>query len=172
LPTASATLTPQRKLDDQGNIVTFTTPISFDGNDRKIFEIGEWPEEEYSVSLRFRLRSLPTNRIAQLFSAWTAPMDDPLRLTIQNGRLSARIESGANYSTEGIPIELGRWYDVTATKKGSKLTLSLNGKERASTTVPEFTSTRAKDFAIGGNPHFQGNEFIDGEVEKLSFSGF
>jgi DUF1680 family protein len=172
LPTASATLTPQRKLDDQGNLVTLTTPISFSGNDRTIFAIGEWPEEKYSVSLRFRLRSFPTNRIAQLFSAWTAPMDDPLRLTLQNGRLSARIESGANYSTESIPLELGRWYDVTAEKKGSKLTLSLDGKERASTTVPEFISTRAKDFAIGGNPHFQGNEFMDGEVEKLSFSGF
>jgi uncharacterized protein len=171
LPSASETLPPSRIVDADGNIVTFTSaePLSFNGTERRLFEIGEWPEENYAVKIRFRLRSFPTNRIAQLFSAWAGPMDDPLRITIENAKLSARIESGGNYATPGVPIELGRWYDFSATKSGSKLTLSVDGKERGSCTVPEFITTRARDFAVGGNPHFSGNEFVEGEVEKLEF---
>jgi uncharacterized protein len=171
LPRVAETLPPARTVDADGNIVTMAEPLSFDESEKRLFEIGEWPEENYSVKIRFRLRSFPTNRIAQIFSAWAAPMDDPLRITIENGKLSARIEAGANYATPAAPIELNRWHEVSVTKAGSKLTLVLDGKERASCTVPEFMSTRARDFALGGNPHFPGNEFIDGEVQTLSFQG-
>ena len=173
LPSASETLPPPRVVDADGNLVTVTltgaAPLSFNGTEKRLFQIGEWPEENYAAKIRFRLRSFPTNRIAQLFSAWAAPMDDPLRVTVEDGKLSARIESGGNYTTPGVPIELDRWYDVSVTKSGSKLTLSVDGKERGSCTVPEFINTRARDFALGGNPHFSGNEFIDGDVEKLEF---
>ena len=98
-------------------------------------------------------------------------MDDPLRITVENGKLSARIEAGGNFPTPGVPIQLARWYNLEVTKSGSSLSLSLDGKEQASCTVPEYISTRAKDFALGGNPHFSGNEFVDAEIEKVRFRG-
>jgi hypothetical protein len=136
--------------------------------DQKLtYTVGEWPEENYTIELRFRLLSFPTNRIGQLFSAWAGAMDDPLRLTIDKGRLFARLEMGGGYTTEGIPVEIGKWYSVKAAKEGSKLRLFLDGKERGSCFVPQFITTRAKDFALGGNPHYTGNENIAAEFSEV-----
>jgi hypothetical protein len=153
----------------KGNIATITGPISFNGQEKQIFPLGDWPEEDYSVTVRFRLRSFPTNRLGQIFSAWTAPMDDPLRLTVENGKLSARLEAGGAYATPNAPVELGRWYEVTAAKRGPRLSLIIDGNDRGSSSVPEWVLTKARDFALGGNPHFQGNEYLDVEIEKMSF---
>ncbi|MGZ8899565.1 MAG: LamG-like jellyroll fold domain-containing protein, partial [Limisphaerales bacterium] len=165
------TLPEARPIDRDGNIAAAPERLEFKGADRKLFDVGEWPEGDYAAAMRFRLRSFPTNRLGQLFSAWTAPMDDPLRITIENGKLSARIESGGNFATPGIPIQLERWYQLEVTKAGSKLTVSLDGKDQASCAVPKYISTRAKDFALGGNPHFGGNEFVDTEIEEMRFRG-
>jgi DUF1680 family protein len=164
-----------------GILVSHTEPLAFNGTGKRVFDLNErapdnnqpteWPEENYSVSFRFRLRVFPTNRIGQLFSAWAAPMDDPLRLTIDQGRLSARIEAGAAYSTPAVPVELGKWHRVTATKHGATLTLTLDGQDRGTCTVPAYITTRANDFALGGNPHFNGNEFVHAEIEKFEFHG-
>ncbi|HVK57682.1 MAG TPA: laminin G domain-containing protein, partial [Candidatus Kapabacteria bacterium] len=169
LPVAEEELRSTRTLDAQGNIAASPALLSFNGTERKIFEVAEWPEENYSVTFRFRVRSFPTNRIAQLFSAWAGPLDDPLRVTIDNGKISARIESGGGFATTGVPIETGRWYDLSAIKDGSKLSLLIDGQERAHCTVPEFITSRANDFALGGNPHYTGNEFVDAEIEKMRF---
>lgn len=150
-------------------VITHPDRLSFDGTQKKLFELEEWPEEDFSVSFRFRLRSHPGNRMAQLFSGWAAAMDDPLRVTIQDGKLSARMEAGAAYSTPAVPIEPGKWHEVSVRKQGAKLSLTLDGKERGSCTVPMFMITRAKNFALGGNPHFNGNEFVDAEIEGLVF---
>jgi hypothetical protein len=160
-----------RILDAEGNIAALTNRISLNGTERRIFEVGDWPEENYSVAFRFRLRSFPTNRMGQIFSAWAGPMDDPLRLTVENEKLSARIEAGGNYATVGNLVETGRWYEVHARKRGGQLVLTLDGKEQASCTVPEFVSTRARDFALGGNPHFGGNEFVEIDIENMRFRG-
>jgi hypothetical protein len=45
-------------------------------------------------------------------------------------------------------------------KRGSKLTLFLDGQPAGSCAAPEFTTTSARDCALGGNPHFTGNEFL------------
>ena len=45
-------------------------------------------------------------------------------------------------------------------KRGGTLTLFVNGKAAGSCAAPEFTTTQAKDCALGGNPHFTGNEFL------------
>ena len=169
LPPAQQQLT-SRKSGPNGQLVSFPENISVNGTEKRAFPLEEWPEENYTVSFSFRLHTFPTNRIGQLFSAWNSPMNDPLRLTVDNGKLFARIEAGATYSTQGVPLELNRWYSVVAKKKDSKLTLVLDGKERGSCTIPEFIDTSARDFAFGGNPHYSGNEFVHADFKELSFS--
>lgn len=169
LPPAQQQLT-SRKSGPNGQLVSFPENISVNGTEKRAFPLEEWPEENYTVSFSFRLHTFPTNRIGQLFSAWNSPMNDPLRLTVDNGKLFARIEAGATYSTQGVPLELNRWYSVVAKKEGSKLTLVLDGKERGSCTIPEFINTSARDFAFGGNPHYSGNEFVHADFKELSFS--
>jgi hypothetical protein len=125
-----------------------------------VYAVQAWPEEDFSVRVTMRVEELPKNRIGQVFSAWAGGMDDPLRLVVDNGKLFARIEAGGGFSTPGVPIEVGQWCRVTAVKRGSTLTLFLNGKAVGSSAAPEFSNTAARDCALGGNPHFGGNEFL------------
>ena len=87
-------------------------------------------------------------------------MDDPVRLCIENGKLFARIESGQAYSTGGHDVEEGRWYTLAVVKKGTDLRLYVDGKQRGHSTVPLLIRTQARDIAVGGNPHYNGNESL------------
>ena len=127
-----------------------------------VYSVPAWPEEDFTVAVRVRIEEMPKGRIGQIFSAWAAGMDDPLRLAVDNGKLFARIEAGGGFATPGVPIDTGHWHDVAAVKHGSKLTLFLDGKPVGSSAAPEFTTTSARDCALGGNPHFSGNEFLAG----------
>jgi hypothetical protein len=84
-------------------------------------------------------------------------MDDPLRICLDKDKLYARIEAGNQYSTPGIVIEPRRWYHVAAVKSGTQLTLYLDGKPVASIPVPVEVVSSARDFALGGNPHYTGS---------------
>lgn len=176
LPPVAEKLPPPLALGSNGELIR--EPLHKEGapsttlnglNERLIFPVPEWPEEAFSVALRFRIDAFPEGRMGQLFSAWAGVLDDPLRLTIENGKLSARIEAGSGYGTPGVPVEKGRWYSVAAVRDGASLKLYLDGKERGSATVPQFTATQAKDFALGGNPHYIGNEHLAVTVADLAF---
>jgi len=144
--------------------------VALDGkSERLIYTLGGWPEDDYSLSIRFSIRSLPAGRIGQIFSAWRAPMDDPLRLVIDAGRLFARIEAGGLTSTQGVPIEPGRWHHAAVVKAESRLTLFLDGKEVTSAAAPALISTQATDSALGGNPHYTGNEFLAVDLADFAF---
>jgi hypothetical protein len=111
----------------------------------------------------------PKNRIGQVFSAWTAGMDDPLRLVVDDGKLFARMEAGGGFSTPGVSVEAGRWYALAAAKGAGRLTLYVDGRAIGACSVPEFTNTQAQDCALGGNPHFTGNEFLAARFADFRF---
>ncbi|MBI4604988.1 MAG: glycoside hydrolase family 127 protein [Planctomycetes bacterium] len=139
--------------------------LAFDGEKGRVrYEVPWFPERDYSVALRFAPRSFPQGRIAQLFSAWAAGMDDPLRITVDGGKLSARIEAGGGWSAGGAPLEAGKWVHVAAVKSGPKLTLYVDGEERGSAQVPEEVYSDAASVALGGNPNFGGNEFLPASI--------
>jgi hypothetical protein len=45
-------------------------------------------------------------------------------------------------------------------KAGTSLSLFVDGQRRGQATVPLYLQTKARDVALGGNPHFSGNEFL------------
>ncbi|MDP6546737.1 MAG: glycoside hydrolase family 127 protein [Phycisphaerae bacterium] len=144
--------------------------IELDGKTgRVVFGLAAFPERDFTVSIWVAVTSLPKTNYGQVFSAWCRGMDDPLRLVVHKGRLHARIEAGKFYGTEGLPIQPGRWFHVAAVKQGPKLTLYVNGKAHASTRAPETIRTLAEDFAIGGNPHFSGPEYLAARLADLRF---
>ncbi len=148
------------------------TYISLDGKTQKLaYALEQWPEEDYSVALSFRLEEFPTNRLGQVFSAWAGGSDDPLRLVIDKGKLYGRIEAGAAYSTPGVDLSLHVWYRVVTVKAGDSLNLYVDGKLRGSARVPTEIQTRAKDFALGGNPHYTGNECLTVALSDFTFYG-
>jgi DUF1680 family protein len=136
-----------------------------------VYAVPVWPEEDFSVVVTVRVEELPKNRIGQVFSAWAGGTDDPLRLVVDNGKLFARIESGGGSSTPGVPIQVGQWRRVAAVKRGTTLTLFVDGKPVGACAAPEFSTTAAHDFALGGNPHFSGSEFLAATFADFGFWG-
>ncbi len=144
------------ELDGQGGLVTY--------------KLVGFPEEEYTVSIWAFPTRLPDAGLGQVFSAWCAGMDDPLRLVVQRGKLFARIETAAVYGTQGFPLEPGRWYHIVGVKGTDKLTLYVDGQARSSTPAPLLIWSGAKSFAVGGNPKYRGApEFFAGRVADLRF---
>jgi hypothetical protein len=142
--------------------------LQVNGRDQRlVYGVPAWPEEDFTVGVRVRIDQMPTGRIGQIFSAWAAGMDDPLRLVVDNGKLFARIEAGGAFGTTGVPITGGRWYHVAGIKRGATLALFVDGQPVASGPAPEFTVTAARDCALGGNPHFGGNEFLAATFAEL-----
>ncbi|MEO6184073.1 MAG: beta-L-arabinofuranosidase domain-containing protein [Verrucomicrobiota bacterium] len=133
-----------------------------------VYAIPAWPEEEFTVAVRVRLNEAQSNHPGQIFSAWSASMDDPLRLMVKEGKINAGIESGGAFSTPGVAMEAGRWHHVATVKRGGTLTLFINGKAAGSCAAPEFTTTQAKDCALGGNPNYSGNEFLAARFSDFS----
>lgn len=146
--------------------------VQLDGKSQKLaYAIEQFPEEEYSVAFWVRIDQMPSGRIGQLFSAWCASMDDPLRLCIDSGKLFARIEAGQTYGTSGVAVEPGRWQHVAAVKAQDKLTLFINGKPGPSATIPFSLYSGSHVVALGGNPAFSGNEFLAATFADLRVYG-
>jgi len=120
-----------------------------------VYALRAFPAYEYTVSL-WVAYDRREDRLGQVFSAWDHGMDDPLRICMAGGRLFARIEAGAAWSTEGVALEPGAWHHVAVVKAGSRLTLYLDGKPAKTMQVPQEVFSSARDFALGGNPHFTG----------------
>jgi len=120
-----------------------------------VYPLRAFPEEEYTVSLRFSAERVD-GPLGQVLSAWCRGMDDPLRICVSEGKLFARIEAGSTYSTRGLPIEKETWYDVCVVKRASELTLFVDGQPVETIRVPAVVQSAARDFALGGNPHYTG----------------
>lgn len=144
------------------------TAIATDGRSKVVYSLERFPGEDYTAALWVRLTEQPEH-LAQVLSAWCRPLDDPLRIAIEKGHLFARVEAGAGSSTPGVPIPVGQWHHVAVVKEESRLTLYLDGKERGQASVPAELATEAKDFALGGNPHYSGDEHLAARFAGLRF---
>ncbi|MHC4176092.1 MAG: LamG-like jellyroll fold domain-containing protein, partial [Planctomycetota bacterium] len=144
--------------------------VELDGKGGMVkYKLRMFPEEDYTVSIWVSVTKMPGTNYGQVFSAWAAGMDDPLRLVVQGGRLYARIEAGAGYGTRGFPLKTGKWYHVAGVKRGTKLTLYVDGRAHSTANAPRVVISSAADFAIGGNPNFGGPEFLAAKLADLKF---
>ena len=141
------------RLDGENALLVYALPLEFGG--------------DFTIAVRVRISAPPKKRLGQVFSAWAAPMDDPLRLTIEDGKLHARIEAGSAFSTPGQAVEIGRWMHVAAVKAGARLTLFIDGLPRGTVDVPLLVETAAQTCALGGNPNFSGAEFVAGDFAEF-----
>lgn len=140
------------------------------GSNMFTYALEEFPDTDYSVSLRVKLLEIPTNRLAQILSAWTAGGDDPLRLVLDKGKLHARIENSAGgSSTPGFEITANEWHHLAAVKKDNRLHLYINGRKRAETSAPANLVTASRAVGLGGNPLYSGNEFLKAQFADFKF---
>jgi hypothetical protein len=128
----------------------------------------DWPED-YSATVWVRVKEFPAGRIGQILSLWAGGMDDPLRLTLDGGKLFARIEAGRVFGTSGASFTPGQWRHVAAVKTGAKLTLYLEGKPIETVAAPAGVNTGARTCALGGNPNYSGNECLAADFAGFEF---
>jgi len=157
------------RIIDSAGVEASADGAVLDGERGRIrFALRAFPSRDYAVVARVRVRAFPQGRIAQVASAWTGPMDDPLRIVVEGGKVSARIEARAAYATPPVPVEAGKWFHVAAVKTGNKLTLFVDGEARASADVPEEVDSEARSVGVGGNPNFGGNEFLAATIADFA----
>lgn len=148
------------------------TAVAFSGNpgSMAVYGIKRFPEERYTVALRFRYEK-KEKRLGQVFSAWCKGMDDPLRICVVDGFLYARTEAGRGYSTPGVSVTPEAWTHVAAVKDGTRLNLYIDGKPAAVMDLPKSIVSGATQFALGGNPKYKGeNECLACAVNGFLFS--
>jgi len=144
--------------------------VRFSGDGSMIrYRLPYFPEEEFTFLAWACPEGLPGNRLYQLFSAWAAGMDDPLRVCIHGEQLFARTEAGGAFGTPGVLVTSGEWFHVAAVKEGARLLLYVNGELRAEAAVPPAVHSSAQDFALGGNPHYTGeSECFTGRLDDFA----
>jgi hypothetical protein len=104
----------------------------------------------------------------QIVSAWCAPSNDPLRVSIQDMELVVAIEQwGGGCSLAGGRVENGKWYHVAVVKKFMELTLYVNGKPVGRATVPASYQPGPKNVGIGCNPNYTGPEVFQGALAEI-----
>ena len=144
--------------------------LAFNGRDSMIrYELPYFPETDYCFHAWVFPQGLPTPSMQQVFSGWCVSVDDPLRVTLLDNQLTARIEAGGMFATPGIELVNGTWYHVAAVKAGPALTLYVNGEPVGSAPAPEIIRTRAVQVGVGANPFYQGGEVFRGRIDDVAF---
>ncbi|HZJ14875.1 MAG TPA: beta-L-arabinofuranosidase domain-containing protein [Chthoniobacteraceae bacterium] len=142
------------RLNGQDEMLVYALPENFGG--------------DYTVAVRARINALPDKRIGQIFSAWCAAGDDPLRVVVQDGAIFARIEGGSGASLGGAAAKPGEWQHLAAVKEADVLTLYVNGVPSAVGSAPAKLATKSKACALGGNPLHTGSEFLAADFADFS----
>ncbi len=132
------------------------------------YRLPYFPERDYTFMAWICPEGLPTDHLYQIASAWCAGMDDPLRVCLQGSELFGRIEAQGAYSTPGVPLQNGAWVHVAVVKEGTELRLYVDGEQKQTAAVPEWSTTAALDLAIGANPHYSGNETFRGRIADIA----
>ncbi len=146
--------------------------VRFRGDGLLRYRIAEFPREDYTFLAWVRPEAPPAGMYGQIISAWQKAMDDPLRVYIREDTLAVRIEAGLPVDIPPVPVEWEQWIHVAVVKQGATLTLYIDGQRRGTAAAPErLGTTVAEDFALGGNPHFEGDEYFHGCLDDFAFYG-
>ncbi|MBL9138876.1 MAG: glycoside hydrolase family 127 protein [Verrucomicrobiales bacterium] len=159
------------KLESPAAFQPSPSGTTLNGRDQRlIYALAGWPEEDWTVAVRVRIDELPSQRIGQIFSAWSGSMDDPLRLTVDGGRINARIEAGSGASTPSTPARPGAWQNLVAVKHDATVTFYADGKSIGSCVVPASMFSQTRACALGGNPRYSGNEYLAATYADLEIT--
>jgi hypothetical protein len=145
--------------------------VAFNGKSTKlVFDAPQFPLRTYTFAAWLCPQGLAVDgrRWHQIVSAWCAPVNDPLRVSIQDMELVVAIEQpGGGCRLSGGRVENGKWYHVAVVKKFTELTLYVNGKPVGRATVPASYQPGPKNVGIGCNPNYTGPEVFQGALAEV-----
>lgn len=147
--------------------------MAFNGKSSKlVYDAPQFPLRTYTFAAWFCPQGLEADgrRWHHLVSAWCAPGNDPLRVSVQDNELVVAIEQpdgGCHLS--GGRVENGKWMHVAVVKKNTELTMYINGKRVGSAQVPASYQPGPKSVGIGCNPNFRSPEVFQGGLADVLF---
>jgi hypothetical protein len=148
--------------------------LFFDGKTAKVvYDAPQFPLRTYTFCAWFSPKDLGKDekRWHHLCSAWCAAMNDPLRVSIQDGELVVNIEQpGGGGHLAGVPVKNDVWTHVAVVKNYGELILYVNGERIRSTAVPMSLQSGAKNLGIGCNPNYGELEGFKGSMAGVAFS--
>jgi hypothetical protein len=145
--------------------------LAFNGTSSKlIYDAPKFPLRTYTFAawLCPQNSAVDGRRWHQVVSAWCAPSNDPLRVSIQDLELVVGIEQpGGGCRLSGGRVENNRWYHVAVVKNYGKLTLYVDGKPAGWASVPPSYQPGPKNVGIGCNPNYTGPEVFQGLLAEV-----
>ena len=147
--------------------------VAFDGQTTKlVYDAPRFPLRTYTFSAWFCPKDLTADgkKWHHVISAWCAPMNDPLRVSVQDKELVVSIEQasgGARLS--GGPVENGVWTHVAVVKRFNEIVLYVNGKRGPGTAIAPCLQSGPKNLGIGCNPNYGELEGFQGSIADVRF---
>jgi len=145
--------------------------LAFNGKSTKlVYDAPQFPLRTYTFAAWFCPQGLAVDgrRWHQIVSAWCAPVNDPLRVSIQDMELVVAIEQpGGGCRLSGGRIENGKWYHVAVVKKHTELTMYVDGKPVGRASVPPSYQPGPTHVGIGCNPNYSGPEVFQGALAEI-----
>ena len=149
--------------------------VAFNGTDSLlVYELAAFPAVEFEATLEFLVESAPQQgRIAQIVSAWTKGLDDPLRVAVDSsGRIYGAVEGTRGGRTAPEKLALGVWHTLRVTKEGRDWTLFVDDEELGRLATEKVMSTDSLAVGLGGNPVYTGDpEFLRGGIANFKLRG-
>ena len=147
--------------------------LAFNGTSSKlVYDAPRFPLRTYTFAAWFCPQGLEADgrRWHQIVSAWCAPMNDPLRVSVQDQELVVNIEQpGGVFRLSGGRVENGKWGHVAVVKKFTELTLYVNGKPAGRAAVPASFQPGPGNVGIGCNPNYTDPEAFKGALADVVF---
>ncbi|MBN2293367.1 MAG: glycoside hydrolase family 127 protein [Pirellulales bacterium] len=151
------------------------TALRFNGVDSKlVYTAPRFPLRTYTFAAWAKPEGLVPDgkKWHHIFSAWCASNNDPLRVSVKDGKLEVNIEQsqGGGRHIDAGPVENGKWIHLAVVKRYDRLMLFVNGRRAASTNVPAKLEEGAINLGIGCNPNFGDRECFKGCISNVLFS--
>lgn len=147
--------------------------LAFNGTSTTlVYDAPQFPLRTYTFAAWFCPRGLEADgrRWHQIVSAWCEPVNDPLRVSVQDLELVVSIEQpNGGCRLSGGRVENGKWAHVAVVKKFTELTLYVNGKQAGRASVPASYQPGPKNVGIGCNPNYTGPEVFQGDLAEVLF---
>lgn len=145
--------------------------LAFNGKStRLVYDAPQFPVRTYTFAAWLCPQGLVVDgrRWHQLVSAWCAPANDPLRVSIQDMELVVAIEQpGGGCRLSAGRVENNTWYHVAVVKNYAELTLYFGGKPVGRATVPPSYQPGPRNVGIGCNPNYTGPEVFQGALAEV-----
>jgi len=147
--------------------------LAFNGTSSKlVYDAPQFPLRTYTFAAWFCPQGLEVDgrRWHQIVSAWCSSANDPLRVTVQDQELVVSIEQpNGGCHVSGGRVENGKWAHVAVVKRGTELTLYVNGKQVGRAAVPASFQPGPKNVGFGCNPNYSGPEAFQGALADVVF---